>query len=279
MVRFWSECHTMRTVAPRQIVTVCIAAALAGCGGGGGGGNTAGPQPSPPPVSPAVAYANSVLLGSTPAVALSVVPATTTTSPVLVSPVAAPLVMAGNNALVSLYQPTAFAGAGIACVSAAAGSIGTVTGVNAGVNVKSVAALLNNTWTPVTEPMSAWAKLAASAAVFDGWENCGAKAEGGPSPASTLTVNADDSFTDNVFDGNPSTTVRIVDQSFSATQAMQMLSGAGLTDTSNAQNPQVIRLTIYANAASQTLLVEQAIPVSGATNGNPGYVAIYFPRQ
>ena len=68
-------------------------------------------------------------------------------------------------------------------------------------------------------PSANWTTLGASGAVFDGWENCGAKAEGAPSPSSTLTVNADGSFSDNVFDGNPSTTVTTVNQSFTAAQA------------------------------------------------------------
>ena len=271
----------MPSSTPRQIAALCVAAALTGCGGGGGGdgSNTSGQTPSPPPASTAVAYQKSLLLGNTSAMALSVVPATTTTSPVLVSPVSAPLVAAGNNPLVSVYQPASFAGAGIACVSAATNSIGTITGVNAGVNVKSVAALIDTTWTPAVDPTASWAKLGASAAIFDGWENCGAKAEGAPSPASVLTVNVDGSFSDNVFDGNPSTTVTVVNQSFTAMQAAQMLSSAGFTDTNDVKNPLVIRLTIYTNLAQQTLLVEQAIPVNGATSDNPGYVAIYFPRQ
>lgn len=123
-----------------------------------------------------------------------------------------------------------------------------------------------------------WVAFAASGKVFDGWENCGAKAEGGPSPASTLIVGADGSFSDNVFDGNPSTTVSIVNQGFTANQAQSMLSDAGLLDTSQPDNPQVIRLRVYGNAANQTVLVEEALPVAGATNDKPGYVAIYFER-
>ncbi len=72
--------------------------------------------------------------------------------------------------------------------------------------------MLDGSWTASTTPDANWSALGASAAVFDGWENCGAKAEGSPSPSSTLTINADGSFSDNVFDGNPTTTVTIVDQ-------------------------------------------------------------------
>jgi hypothetical protein len=247
---------------------------VAGCGGGGGG-DAASP---PPPVSNAIAYQNSVVLGSTRAVALSVVPATTTANATLESPVAAPLILLGDNALVLLHQQGGYAGAGIACVSANANSVGTVTNVNVGVNVKSVAALLDTTWTAVANPASTWNNLGASAKVFDGWENCGAKAEGSPSPSSTLTVNADGSFSDNVFDGNPATTVHIVDQGFSATQAAAMLSNSGLLDTSQPANPQIIRLQIYQNGSNQTLLVEQAIPTAGASSSTPGFVAIYFAR-
>jgi hypothetical protein len=260
------------------LAAACIVVA---CGGGGGGeGSTSASSPSSPsaPSSNVTAYQNSFTLGSVNAVALSIIPATTTTNAMLVSPVVAPLLMVGNNALVSLHLSTSTTGSGIACVSATANSVGTVTNVNVGVNIKSVAALLDNTWSVSGTPSADWAALGASAAVFDGWENCGAKAEGAPSPSSTLVVGADGSFTDNVFDGNPSTTVTTINQSFNATQAASLLSTDGYLDTSQPATPQVIRLKLYHNAAHQTVLVEQGIPVSGATNQTPGFIAIYFPR-
>jgi hypothetical protein len=209
---------------------------------------------------------------------VSFVAGTTTTNAAIVSPVAAPLVVAGNNPLVSEYLPATFPGAGVACESAPTDSIGTVTGVNAGVNIKSVAVLLDSRWTASVTPAVNWGALAAAAAIFDDWENCGAKAEGAPSPSSTLMVNADGSFSDNVFNGNPSTTVTIVDQSFTAAQAALMLSDAGYLDAAQVSNPQRIYLRVYQNASKQTLLLEQGVPVSGATNENPGFVAIYFQR-
>ncbi|SDR35136.1 hypothetical protein SAMN05443245_4955 [Paraburkholderia fungorum] len=250
---------------------------LAACGGGGGG-DSSGAADTPPATPPMSVYQNSVTLGSTSTVSLSIIPATTTANAILVSPVVAPLLMAGNNSLVSMHLSTTTSGSGIACVSAATNSIGTVTGVNAGVNIRSVAALLDNTWSVSASPSADWAMLGASAAIFDGWENCGAKAEGAPSPSSTLIVNADGSFSDNVFDGNPSTTVTIVGQSFNATQAASLLSNDGYLDMSQPATPQIIRLRLYHNAARQTVLVEQGIPVSGATNQTPGFIAIYFPR-
>jgi hypothetical protein len=252
---------------------------LAACGGGGGGSGGDSGTPDTPPMTPAmVVYQNSLTLGSTNPVSLSIIPATTTANPILVSPVVAPLLAAGNTALVSMHLSTTTSGSGIACVSAATNSIGTVTGVNAGVNIKSVAALLDNTWSVSGTPSADWATLGANAALFDGWENCGAKAEGAPSPSSTLIVNANGSFSDNVFDGNPSTTVTTVSQSFNAAQAASLLSSGGYLDTSQPAAAQIIRLTLYHNAAHQTVLVEQGIPVSGATNQTPGFIAIYFPR-
>lgn len=252
-------------------------ALIAACGGGGGDGGSSGSAP-PAPSSNASVYQNSTTLGSVGAVSLSLIAATTTANAMLVSTFAAPLLTAGNNTLVSTHLATNVTGAGTACVSAPTNSIGTVTGVNAGVNIKSVAALLDNSWSVSATPSANWTTLGASGAVFDGWENCGAKAEGAPSPSSTLTVNADGSFSDNVFDGNPSTTVTTVNQSFTAAQAASLLSDAGYLDSSQPANPQTIRLKIYHNAAQQTVLVEQGIPVSGATSQNPGFVAIYFPR-
>jgi hypothetical protein len=258
-------------------VMYAVALLLAACGGGGGdgGSGTAGTPPAPPSAS---VYQNSLTLGSVNAASLSVIPATTTTNAMLVSPVVAPLLVAGNNSLVSMHLSTTTSGSGVACVSAPTNSIGTVTGVNAGVNIKSVAALLDNTWSVSATPSADWTTLSASAAVFDGWENCGAKAEGAPSPSSTLIVNADGSFSDNVFDGNPSTTVTTIGQSFNAAQAASLLSTDGYLDMSQPATPQIIRLKLYHNAAHQTVLVEQGIPVSGATNQTPGFIAIYFPR-
>lgn len=263
---------------PATLTATFAAMLLAACGGGGGGGGDGGASAPPPPASDATVYQNSTTLGSVGAVSLSLIAATTTANAMLISPVAAPLLAAGTTPLVSTHLATGEAGAGIACVSAPTNSIGTVTGVNAGVNIKSVAALLDNSWSVSATPSANWTTLGASGAVFDGWENCGAKAEGAPSPSSTLTVNADGSFTDNVFDGNPSTTVTTVNQSFTAAQAAALLSDAGYADSSQPANPQVIRLRIYHNAAQQTVLVEQGIPASGATSQNPGFIAIYLPR-
>lgn len=254
-----------------------VALLLAACGGGGGNSGS-GAADTPPAAPVASVYQNSLTLGSVNPVSLSIIPATTSTNAMLVSAVAAPLLVAGNNPLVSMHLSTTTPGSGIACVSAPTNSIGTVTGVNAGVNIKSVAALLDGTWSVSATPSADWMSLGASAAVFDGWENCGAKAEGAPSPSSTLIVNADGSFSDNVFDGNPSTTVTTIEQSFNATQAASLLSANGYLDTSQPATSQTIRLTLYHNAAHQTVLIEQGIPVGGATNPTAGFIAIYFPR-
>ena len=267
---------TRRRTAAGFVAATMVA--LSGCGGGGGGSDNGSPGTPAAATPSAIVYQDSLLLGSVTPQSLSFVAATMTANALIVSPVAAPLVVPGNNPLVSSYFQGTVPGAGIACVSSPTNSIGTVTGVNAGVNIKSVAVMLDASWTLSTAPDANWSALAASAAAFDGWENCGAKAEGSPSPSSTLTINADGSFSDNIFDGNPSTTVTIVDQSFSSTQAASMLSDAGYLDASQAGNPQTLRLKVYQNAAKQTLLVEQGIPASGASSENPGFVAIYFQR-
>lgn len=262
------------------IAAACAAALIAACGGGGGDGGAGSSGAGAAPAAPAnvSVYPNSLTLGSVNAVPLSLSAATTTTNAMLISPVVAPLLTAGNNPLVSTHLAAGVPGAGTACVSAVTNSIGTVAGVNAGVNIKSVAALLDNSWSASATPSANWTALGAAGAVFDGWENCGAKAEGAPSPSSTLTVNADGSFSDNVFDGNPSTTVTTINQSFTAAQAASLLSDAGYLDSSQPADPQTIRLKLYHNAAQQTVLVEQGIPASGATGQNPGFIAIYFPR-
>ena len=266
--------HRARCRTAAAFVTASL---MTACGGGGGGGSSTTPTPPTQPTN-ATVYQNSTALGSVATVSLSLIAATTTANAMLVSPVAAPLVAAGNTPLVSTHLASNVSGAGTACVSAVANSIGTVQSVNVGVGVKSVAALLDATWSVSGTPSANWTTLGASGAIFDGWENCGAKAEGAPSPSSTLTVHADGSFSDNVFDGNPSTTVTTVGQNFTAAQAASLLSDSGYLDTSQPANPQTIRLKLYHNAGQQTVLVEQGIPVSGATAQNPGFIAIYFPR-
>ncbi|MFL9916045.1 hypothetical protein PQR75_11760 [Paraburkholderia fungorum] len=264
-----------------RTAAVCTAVLIAACGGGGGDGGpgtSSGAGAAPAAPANVSVYPDSLTLGSVNAVSLSLSAATTTTNAMLISPVVAPLLTAGNTPLVSTHLATGVPGAGTACVSAVTNSIGTVTGVNAGVNIKSVAALLDHTWSVSATPSANWTALGASGAVFDGWENCGAKAEGAPSPSSTLTVSADGSFSDNVFDGNPSTTVTTINRSFTAAQAAALLSDAGYLDSSQPADPQTIRLKLYHNAAQQTVLVEQGIPASGATDQNPGFIAIYFPR-
>ncbi|MGA7780535.1 MAG: hypothetical protein WCA85_22925 [Paraburkholderia sp.] len=265
----------MIRIAGRYAAPVLAVALIAACGGGSSG---AGSGAAPAISSNATTYQNSLTLGSVGAVSLSLVAATTTTNAMLVSTVAAPLLTAGSNPLVSTYLAASVPGAGVACVSAMTNSIGTVTDVNAGVNIKSVAALLDGIWSVSSTPSEDWAELGSNGAAFDGWENCGAKAEGAPSPSSTLTVNEDGSFSDNVFDGNPSTTVTTISQSFTAAQAAALLSDGGYLDSSQPANPQTIRLRVYRNTAQQTVLVEQAIPTSGATSQNPGYIAIYVPH-
>lgn len=271
----------MTQKAGRCTAAGCAALLIAACGGGGGGdggSGTSGAGAAPAAPANVSVYPNSLTLGSVNAVSLSLSAATTTTNAMLTSPVVAPLLTAGDNPLVSTHLAAGVPGAGTACVSAVTDSIGTVAGVNAGVNIKSVAVLLDDTWSVSATPSANWMALGAGGAVFDGWENCGAKAEGAPSPSSTLTVNADGSFSDNVFDGNPSTTVTTINQSFTAAQAASLLSDAGYLDSSQPADPQTIRLKLYHNAAQQTVLVEQGIPASGATARNPGFIAIYFPR-
>lgn len=87
------------------IAAACAAALIAACGGGGGDGGAGSSGAGAAPAAPAnvSVYPNSLTLGSVNAVPLSLSAATTTTNAMLISPVVAPLLTAGNNPLVSTH--------------------------------------------------------------------------------------------------------------------------------------------------------------------------------
>jgi hypothetical protein len=155
-------------------------------------------------------------------------------------------------------------GAAVACVSAPSDRIGTVTGVNLGVNIKSIAVLLDARWQPDPAPRLAGAR-------FDNWENCGAKLEGRPSPASTLVVAPDGSASDDVNDGNPATTFSLVPRRYSAADLAAMLRPAGQTD---ADSHLRITARVYRGPPGRVLIME-GTPLDGQAEG---FIAGYVER-
>jgi hypothetical protein len=210
----------------------------------------------------AAGLANGFLLGRAAPAPLAITGTEAAANLALRSEVAAPLVRRGTTRLVAVHTA---AGAAIACVAAASDAIGAVSGVNLGVEVKSVAVLLDARWRAVADAPAAWAALARTGARFENWENCGAKLEGAPSPASLLVPDAAGAG-DDIADGNPGTTYNLVPRRYDSTTIAAML-GSGA-----AMGGMTVRLHIFA-AGARRLLVMQGIAA-----GAPGFLALYLER-
>lgn len=211
----------------------------------------------------AAGLANGFLLGDTAQVALAITGTASAANLALRSPEAAPLVGRGTTKLVAVH---AAEGAMIACVAAASDAIGAVPGVNLGVAVKSVAVLLDARWHPVPDARTAWAALARAGTRFENWENCGAKLEGPPSPASQLVPDGAGAE-DDIADGNPGTTYNVIARRYDAATIAAMLSPRG-----HASGDMTIRLRIFAAGARRLLVMQGTAP------GVPGFLALYLER-
>jgi hypothetical protein len=261
---------------PHLAVSLClIMTMIAGCGGGGDSGNAASVQTTPAPgqtVSASVSYPQSVVLGSLGAQPLDLRETAPPAATVVVAPAASALLTASSNPLSSLYRSATTPGALIACVSAPTSSTGLISGINLGVNIKSAAVLLDNSWTDAGS-----AALPARGAVFEGWENCGEKPEGRPSPASIRTLLAEGGLRDDIYDGNPSTNLNIITVDTSAAALAEMLSAQGHVTSAMSGAVYTIWLRVYRNASGGILLVEQGLPVSGPAT--QGYLSMYLMQQ
>jgi hypothetical protein len=222
-----------------------------------------------------MAYRRSVVLGSLAAQPLDLREAAPPAATVLVAPAASALLVAGSNPLSSLYRNAAMPGALIACVSAPTSSTGLVSGINLGVNLKSAAVLLDDSWSEAGA--DALHALAAAGAVFNGWENCGEKPEGRPSPASTRTLLADGGMRDDIYDGNPSTNLNIITINTGPAQLAAMLSAQGHAATATSGTTYTIWLRVYRNGSGGILLIEQGLPVSAPAT--QGFLSMYLMRQ
>ena len=93
------------------------------------------------------------------------------------------------------------------CVSGRGDSTNVVEGVNLGVIAESAAVLPDDTWNAI-DAADAWASVVAQRTGLWGWENCGVKPEGLPSPSSRRVPTAEGGFDEDVYDGNRATTFR-----------------------------------------------------------------------
>lgn len=259
----------------KHLLAVTLSLSILGGCGGGGGDNNAAPAQATPAVAPvqtgatSVAYPGSIVLGSLAAQPLELREAPPPAATVLVAPAASALLAAGNNPVSSVYRSVTTPGALIACVSAPTSSTGLVSGINLGVNIKSAAVLLDKGWTDAGVNA-----LPAAGAVFAGWENCGEKPEGRPSPASKRTLLTDGSLRDDIYDGNPSTNLNIITVRTSAAGLAAMSSSGGYAATSTSGVAYTVWLRVYRNSSGGMLMVEQGLPVSGPAA--PGYLSMYL---
>lgn len=244
---------------------VCLTL-VAGCGGGGGSDSSAVPVQTG---IASAAYMRSVVLGS-----LAEQPLELRGDTVLVASSASALLVAGSNALSSLYRNSAAPGALVACVSTPTRSTGLVSGINLNVNIKSAAVLLDSSWSAAGA--NALSALSAAGAVFNGWENCGEKPEGRPSPASIRTLLPDGGIRDDIYDGNPSTNLNIFTLNYSATQLGAMLSAQGYAAIASSGAAYTVWLRAYRNGSGAIVLVEAGLPVSAPAT--QGYLSMYLVR-
>lgn len=251
---------------------VALIAVLSGCGGGSTSVAT------PVPQAAIVPYSQAVVLGSLAPHAAGLIDAQGITGAQIVSATASALLAPGITPVVAVHRSTNAAGALIACISAPTSSTGTVDGINLGVNIKSIAALMDSTWALANDQSAAWVGLTAGKSVFEGWENCGAKPEGLPSPASLRVINADGGFSDDVYDGNPSTNLNIIRLHVNPASVAQMLTTQGYLDSTQINAAKRIWLRVYRNNLAQLVLVEQGLPEAGSSATVPGYLAVYFTR-
>lgn len=249
-------------------------AVLGGCGGGGA---SSAPPPAPaPPPPPATDYPDSVVLGVGTPQDLQFVAGAGATQAQVVAPSASTLLAAGANPLTAAYDDARLAGWRVACVSAPGDTTNVVTGINLGVVGKSAAILFASGWVSV-DATAAWAALVAGRTPLLGWENCGLKPEGPPSPSSRLQPGSDGGYTEDVYDGNPGTTFNAISQAVAAGQVAAMLSDAGFLATADPARPLRLTLRALRDGDGHVVMVERGEPAPGASPGTLGFIALYEP--
>jgi hypothetical protein len=272
-----SEPATRRPALATVALLAGLAAALAstGCGGGGSAPPPAPPPPAPAPPPPAAEDdPGSVVLGVAGAQDLQFIPGMGAVQAQVIAPTASTLLAAGINPLTAEHDDPTSPGVRVACVSAPGDTTNVVTGINLGVIGKSAAVLFSSAWR-VVDANAAWSGAVAGAGAWSGWENCGLKPEGLPSPSSLLRPASDGGYGEDVYDGNPGTTFETITQQVPAAQVTAMLSDAGFPTTADPTRPLVLTLRAWADGAGHQVFVERGEPATGARTGTLGFVALY----
>ncbi len=250
------------------------AAGLAGCGGGGGGGTT---QP-PGAIADTTEYRHSVVIGRTGDQTLLYRSGAGTGTATVTATNGSALLPAGATPLVAEHTEPALPGLRIVCVSGPGETTNVITGINPGVIAESAAVLFDDRWKEV-DASAAWAAAISSDKVFEGWENCGVKPEGLPSPSSRLMTTGNGGYAEDIYDGNPGTTFNVVRRNVSAADVAALLSSQGQATTEDPLRPLTLMLRAWRNETGQVVFVETGIPTQQAPIAARGFIALYVPTS
>lgn len=248
---------------------------LAACGGGGGPDAAPVAATPPPPSSISTDYPRSIVLGAATAQDAVYSPAAGATLASVSVTAASTLLRAGANAVVAEHVEGALAGLRVVCASGNGQSTNVITGINPGVLAKSAALLLDASWT-ATDATAAWTAATTRGGTWVGWENCGVKPEGLPSPSSRVTPQADRGYSEDVYDGNPGTTFNVVTRRIAPAVVAAMLSDAGYLTVDDPVRPLRLALRAYRDGAGNTIFVETGDPAPGAPAATQGFVSPYL---
>ena len=251
-----------------RVLLAALFISVAGCGGGGGGGSGGG-------MATPTEYAHSVPLGSWVGQSIDYIAGQSTTPAEVTSSTASALLPTGSTALVAEHVEASLPGVREVCVSGHGESTNVIAPINLGVIAQSAAVLLDAGWNPVGNRAGAWAAIAQRRAVLSGWENCGVKPEGAPSPSSLLTAQTDGGYAEDVYDGNPATTFNVISHAVPAAQMAAMLSDSGYPTSGDPARPMQLYWRIYGNGAGRQLLIEMGLPSAGAPPSLKGFIALY----
>lgn len=257
-----------------------LAALTAGCGGAGGDSSGSTPPvvaTAPPPATSPVSidYPQSLLPGLDGSQEVSYTAAVSSAAQATVHAAAASaLLNAGTTAVLAEHVDTALPGLRVICISGNGQSTNVVTGINLGVIAESAAILLDARWSAI-DPVAAWSVAVSTGGTLVGWENCGVKAEGLPSPSSRLMPLADGGYREDVYDGNPGTNFNTIARVVTTTTVASMLSSAGFLTTEDPTRPLRLTFRAYADPSGDTIFVEAGVPAPGASASTKGFIALY----
>jgi hypothetical protein len=147
------------------------------------------------------------------------------------------------------------------------------TDINLGDYSQSAALLMSANWNAI-DASQAWSRASANGTPWQGWEDCGIKPEGPPSPASTLVPNAQGGYSEAIYDGNPGTTFNVLANNFNPTQVSAMLSPAGWVCTLNPKRSLLLTLRAYSDNAGHQIWVEMGYPLT-PNDPTQGFVSLY----